>query len=137
MSILIVESCPNLGQLWKRHLTRFGATVALVHDQDAAIAFLHDNAVDVIVLNLVLKGGGAIALADVASVLQPDARIVFVTNTSFFSDGSIFQLCANACAFVQSDTSPEDLAAIVEHHASIKQREATRGHGAHHSPAQG
>jgi len=40
-----------------------------------------------------------------------------VTNTSFFSDGSIFQVSNNACAYVQSETPPEDLAAMVEHYA--------------------
>ena len=40
----------------------------------------------------------------------------FVTNT-FFSDGSIFQHCSNACGYIQSSTPPEDIAAMVEHYA--------------------
>jgi hypothetical protein len=39
-----------------------------------------------------------------------------VTNTSFFSDGSIFAFASNACAFVRRGTPPEDLAAMVEHY---------------------
>ena len=49
---------------------------------------------------------------------QPDAQVIFVTNTSFFSDGSIFQLFSHACAYVQSEMAPDDLAAIIEHYAA-------------------
>jgi hypothetical protein len=66
---------------------------------------------------LVIEGGSAFAVADFASYRRPDARVVFVTNTTFFSDGSIFQHIPNACAFVPTETPPEDLVAIVEHYA--------------------
>ena len=61
--------------------------------------------------------GSALAVADFASYRRPDARVLFVTNTSFFSDGSILSHSPNACAYVQSETPPEDLAAMVEHYA--------------------
>ncbi len=118
MRVLIVESDPNLGWLWKRHLERFSALVAVVADQDSAVAHLEAEAVDIIVLDLVLTTGSAIAVADYAAYRQPEARIVFVTNTSFFSDGSIFQHIPNACAFLPSATPPDDLAAVVEHYGS-------------------
>ncbi len=73
---------------------------------------------DIIVLDLVLEDGSALAVADFASYRRPEARVIFVTNTTFFSDGSIFAHSPNACAFVQSETPPEDLAAMVEHYAS-------------------
>ncbi|EPX77261.1 hypothetical protein thalar_02983 [Litoreibacter arenae DSM 19593] len=43
--------------------------------------------------------------------------MVFVTSSSFFSDGSIFRYMPNACAMVPSSTLPADLAAVVEYHA--------------------
>jgi len=66
----------------------------------------------------VLENGSALAVADYANYRQPDARVIFVTNTSFFSDGSIFAHSANARAFVPSGTPPEDLAAMVEHYGT-------------------
>ena len=39
-----------------------------------------------------------------------------ITNTSFFSDGSIFRHIPNACAFLPSATPPADLAAVVGHY---------------------
>lgn len=118
MDVLIVESNPQLGCLWQRHLQRQGATVAVASCQDCAILELCKKSYDVIVLDLVLDEGSALAVADFASYRHPEARVIFVTNTTFFSDGSIFSHSANACAYVQSGTPPEDLAAMVEHYAA-------------------
>lgn len=118
MNVLIVESRVELGQVWKQHLDRVGATVRLVATQDEAIECITDDAPDIIILDLVLTNGNALAISDYASYRAPQARVIFVTDTTFFSDGSIFSLSANACAFVQSATPPEDLAAMVEHYAT-------------------
>ncbi|WP_068118168.1 response regulator [Tropicimonas marinistellae] len=116
MLVLIVESNRELGWLWKRHLERQGHRVTLVRGQDAAIEVLRQNIVDVIVLDVVLDEGSAFAVSDFASYRFPDVKVIFVTNTTFFSDGSIFQLAPNACAYVQTQTSPEDLTVMVEHY---------------------
>ena len=120
MNVLIVESQSELGLLWQRHLERLGAEVSLASSQEGAIAKLYSEDFDIIVLDLVLRQGSALAVADFASYRRPDAQVIFVTNTSFFSDGSIFAYSPNACAYVQSSTPPEDLAAMVEHYASAR-----------------
>lgn len=117
MNVLIVESREELGGLWSRHLARLGATVLTARTEEEATARLLDGPVDIIVLDLVLDEGSAIAVADFANYRQPGAKVIFVTNTSFFSDGSIFQLCSNACAYLPSATPPADLAAMIEHFA--------------------
>ena len=117
MRVLIVESRPELGQIWKNHLERQGMDVTRVTGQRDAISHLSTEPLDVIILDLVLTQGSALAVADYASYRQPDAQVIFVTNTSFFSDGSIFSFSPNACALVQTSTPPEDLAAMVEHYA--------------------
>lgn len=117
MNVLIVESRPELAKLWKRHLERQGAKVKAVGSQKAAILSLYSEEFEIIVLDLILEQGSALAVADFASYRRPNARVIFVTNTSFFSDGSIFAHSSNACAYVQSETPPEDLAAMVEHYA--------------------
>lgn len=120
MNVLIVESNPELGLLWQRHLERQGATVSLAASQESAILALHGRSFEIIVLDLVLGAGSALAVADFASYRRPEARVIFVTNTSFFSDGSIFAHSPNACAYVQSATPPEDLAAMVEFYAAAR-----------------
>lgn len=119
MNVLIVESRHDLGVLWQRHLERLDVHVTLVHGQTDAIEYLTDNTPDIIILDLVLEDGSSLAISDFASFRQPDARVIFVTNTSFFSDGSIFAHAGNACAYIQSGTPPEDLAAMVEHYATV------------------
>ena len=118
MYVLIVESDAGLASLWRRHLERGQAVVDVAPDQDSAIELIQNVAPDVIVLDLFLEAGSAIAVADYASYRRPEAKIVFVTNTTFFSDGSIFNHIPNACAYLQSGTPPEDLTAIVEHYGT-------------------
>ncbi|MFV2033683.1 MAG: response regulator [Halocynthiibacter sp.] len=116
MRVLIVESDPDLGRIWKKHIERADCTVDLAGTQEAAIDLLQTQNVAVIILDLVLEHGSAFAIADFASYRRPEARVVFVTNTTFFSDGSIFQHIPNVRAFLQRETPPDDLAAIVEYH---------------------
>ncbi len=118
MNVLIVEGDSSLSEVWKRHLVRQGADVTLAASQAEAVDQLTHHPVQVIVLSLDLDSGSAFAVADFASYRQPEARVVFVTRSSFFSDGSIFQLIPNTAAFIPAQTPPEDLAAIVEHHGS-------------------
>ncbi|SLN29969.1 Response regulator receiver domain protein [Pseudoruegeria aquimaris] len=120
MRVLIVESDPGLGDVWQRHIERQGCRVSRASSEGEAIAALRDakTPVNVIILNLFLQGGSALAVADYASYRHPEARVIFVTSTSFFSDGSLFALAPNACAYVRTNTPPEDLAAMAGHYAA-------------------
>jgi DNA-binding response OmpR family regulator len=124
MRVLIVQSKAELGALWQRHLERLQATVSVVETGDAALLLLQDENFDVIVLDLVLREGSALTVADFANFNQPRANVVFVTDTTFFSDGSIFSHSANARAFVETTTPPDDLAAIIHHYGHTADREA-------------
>lgn len=115
MNVLIVESNVDLGTLWLRHLQRQGLAVKLVASGTEATDLLEAEFFDVIVLDLVLKQGSAFAVADFARYKRPETNVIFVTDTTFFSDGSIFSLMPNARAFLESHTPPEDLVAMVEH----------------------
>jgi DNA-binding NtrC family response regulator len=119
MNVLIVESRKELAAIWARHLERQGCAVSITTEQDEAIALIQEHMFQVIVLDLVLEDGSALAVSDFANFRQPEARVVFVTNTSFFSDGSIFRHSANACAFLPSATAPRDLAALVQHYGRV------------------
>ena len=81
-------------------------------------------------LDPVLTEDSALTVADFANFNQPRANVVFVTDTTFFSDGSIFAHCANARAFMETATPPDDLAAIVHHYGM----DASRAHVEPHNP---
>ncbi len=117
MTLLIVESNPHLADLWRRHVERQGRAVVVAHDQAGAVAALRFGDIAIVILNVMLPDGSAFAVADYASYRCPDIRVLFVTAAGFFSDGSIFNHVANACAYVPVATPPEDIAAMVEHYA--------------------
>ena len=119
MQALIVESNPNLGRAWALALQSLGADVTLAIDGDEAARKINATKFDVIVLNVLLKAGSALAISDLASFRQPEANVVFVTSTTFFSDGSIFRHAGNARALVDIEMPAEDIASIV-HHYGVK-----------------
>ena len=133
MRTLIVQSNYELGQVWARHLERLGADVLHVTTGEGALNAIQDKYFDVIVLDLVLTQGSALTVADYANFTCPDANVVFVTDTTFFSDGSIFAHSSNARAFVETATPPTDLAAIVMHYG----QDASRAHAAQNNPTLG
>lgn len=116
MSVLIVESDRKLAALWAGHLRRCGLQVCVVRDVDDAFRAVSSQEIEVLVVDLDLHNGDALTIADFASYRRPEARVIFVTASSFFSDGSIFQIIPNAAGYLASGARPEDLAAIVEHH---------------------
>ncbi len=117
MRVLIVENDPSLGQIWCSHIKRLGASVDVVSSQEDAINLLLDSSFHILVLDLDLRDGSAMAVADYASYRHPSCKVIFVTSSSFFSDGSIFSYMSNACALIPAAAPPEDMAALVEHHA--------------------
>ncbi|MCA0918939.1 hypothetical protein [Pseudooceanicola nanhaiensis] len=115
--VLIVESEPGLGEVWQRYLEAEHVTVSLAHGQSEAVTQLLLNEFDVIVLDLFLAEGSALAVSDFASYRQPGAQVIVVSGEPVFADGSIFRHCGNARAMLRSDAPVEDLAAMVEHFA--------------------
>lgn len=116
-NILIVESDADLAEIWEGHLARAGFDVWRAEDAPAACQLVNGMDFAVIILNVVLERGSAFTVVDIASDRNAEVQVIFVTNTRFFSDGSIFQLCSNACAFVRTGTQPDDLTAMVSHYA--------------------
>lgn len=116
MQALIVESNQNLAQVWARSLERHGVDVIRADSEDNAIMTLNQTPVDVIVMNVNLSNGNALTVADYASFRTPYARVIFVTSSTFFSDGSIFNLATNAHACIPDQIPLDDLTALVEFH---------------------
>lgn len=118
MRVLIVEHNIDLAKLWARFLMRQGADVQLAHSQEQALEVLRFEDFDALVLELVLPDGGAIAIADYAAYRLPNAPVITVTNSTFFSDSSIFELMPNARGIMRQPLNPSDLVAMLEHYQS-------------------
>lgn len=113
--VLIVEAQESLGKLWQDFLERQGFEVALAGNQPDAIDKLQFDHWDVLVIDLMLPDASALAISDFASYKNPDISIIVVSASSFFSDGSIFELLPNARGFMNQPIEPDDLAAVVDH----------------------
>jgi DNA-binding NtrC family response regulator len=118
MDVLIVESQPDLAGVWQAHLQRQGHKTEIATTADAAVAAVGRRDFDAMIVNLMLSDGSALGLADYIRYRRPDANVVFVTDTTFFSDGSLFAHSPNVRAYVATSTPPDDLVALVEHYGS-------------------
>lgn len=116
MHVVILASEPEIGRIWARHLERQGADVTVADGQNDAINILRSRKVEVLVAEVVLSEGSAIAVADFANYRQPGTKVILVSNGNFFSDGSVFAHVTNACTVVPSKIAPSDLGAMVEHY---------------------
>jgi len=120
MRILLVQHNLDLSELWSRFLQRQGVEVVQAATQLAAINKLRFEDFDALVLDLILPDGGAISISDYATYRCPDVPIIAVTSTSFFADGSIFDLIPNARSLMRTPLRPDDLAAVLEHYVPEK-----------------
>ncbi len=118
LRVLIVQSNADLGALWSGHLERQGAAVTLALTADDALKALLRVNFHAIILDMVLSDGNALIVADIAAFRQPEANVICVTDSTFFSDGSIFAHSATARLMLRRETPPEELAAIVSHYGA-------------------
>lgn len=116
MDVLLVDSDAHRRSLWAQGLDESSWRVHHATTAQQAIDLLDSRAVHVIVLNLDIDGGGALAVPVYAGYRQPAARVIVVTSLPMFRDGSIFGLCGNACAFLDASAPPHDIAVLVDHH---------------------
>lgn len=121
LRVLIAQQNIELGKLWAGFLEREGIRTTLVVSQSEALAQLRAQDFDALVLEMVLPDGGAIAIADFAAYRMPEVPIITVNSSSFFSDGSIFDLLPNVHSVMQAPVGGEDLAAMVSYLKSKRQ----------------
>ena len=129
MKVLIVESDVVRAEHWAGLLRDQKWGVAHAASAQDAIDLLDKDTFRIIVLNLDLACGQALSVPVYAGYRQPAARVVVVTATGMFNDGSIFQVCSNACGFLSVQADPADLVALVDHHGSRPLAEANLAQG--------
>ena len=115
MRVLIAQQNAELGKLWAGFLEREGFATTVVTSQNEALTQLRAQEFDALILEMVLPDGGAIAIADFAAYRMPDVPVITVNSSSFFSDGSVFQLMPNVQSVMQAPVEGKDLAAMVSH----------------------
>jgi two-component system, cell cycle response regulator CpdR len=78
--ILLAEDDDNMRSFLARALRRAGHEVHAVGDGDAALAWVSDRPVDLLLADVVMPGLDGIELARRAGDLWPDLRVMFITG---------------------------------------------------------
>lgn len=126
MHVLVVESNEALAHIWSNHLEREGCATSIATDHTSAVEALRFTHFDVLVMDLMLPNASVLAISDYAAYRNPDVAIIVVTASSFFSDGSIFDIMPNARGYLHTPVHPEDLAAMVDHYGRPPTNAATK-----------
>jgi len=114
MTILLVQTNPDLGGVWSRFLQRKGLDNVLATTIAEAEEALSNSDFTAMAIDPLNTPGG-LGLADLAAYRNPDIAIIAVTQAGFFSEADVFDIIPNARAVLRSPVRPDDLAAYLEH----------------------
>jgi two-component system cell cycle response regulator CpdR len=78
--ILLAEDDDNMRIFLARALRRAGHEVHAVGDGDAALAWMSERSVDLLLADVVMPGLDGIELARRAGAMWPDLRVMFITG---------------------------------------------------------
>jgi hypothetical protein len=97
--------------------------VRRVDSQAAAVRIMLLHAPTVILIDMELRRGSPIAVADFAAFRHPDARVILFGGGRMVADGSLFAHMSNATAHVGPGMAEPDVRALVGYHAAAATRE--------------
>lgn len=118
MKLLILEENEHLRSLWSSAITSSEIEVVTASNLSQAQAAVFYDKFDIIIMNVQMDRNRALMLSDMATFRNPDVSIICVSNDSFFSDGTLFDLIPNVRSVVTHAVKPQDLGAMVRHMAS-------------------
>ena len=89
-------------------------------DCDGALAFIKDNSVDVVFLDINMRGMGGLALAEKIIGIRPDCKIVFCTG---YEEYAIPAFKLHASGYLMKPVSAEDVQIEIDNIKGIRQTE--------------
>ena len=98
-------------------LERDGMTVVWVENQDAAARWLCDHAPSAVLIDLSLRDGSPLAVADFCNYRRPEARVILKGGGNLLTNGWLFGQVGNAVALASDSMAGADLSALIAHHA--------------------
>ncbi len=115
MKCLVADDNPDLARLWAPALSADGHDVTACTDGHDAVNQMRVANFDLLVLDLFMPGGGALALARVAIYNNPDAQVLVVTGADCFAYGELLEMGDNIAMVLRKPVSPRDLRSFVSH----------------------
>ena len=115
MKCLVADDNADLARLWALALSADGHHVTTCIDGHDAVNQMRVADFDLLVLDLFMPGGGALALARVAIYNNPDAQVVVITGAECFAYGELLEMGENIAMVLRKPVSPKDLRSLVSH----------------------
>lgn len=119
--VLIAEDDPDLCWIWSETLMDAGHEVMVAHDGDTAAIALETHCFDVLICDVIMPVNGAIVLAAIARMRQPDTRVIVVSGSIALRDKPIEDAVEDADLALRK---PIDLDRLVEAVEDVNRRRA-------------
>ena len=84
MDVLVLEDAQEFRQVWCDFLEDEGHAVTAVDNAESAMAAMHEQPYDLLMLDLHLERGTSIGVSHYARTALPDCRIIIITGERVF-----------------------------------------------------
>jgi DNA-binding response OmpR family regulator len=126
MDVLVLEDAQELRQVWCDFLEDEGHAVTAVDNAESAMAAMHEQPYDLLMLDLHLERGTSIGVSHYARTALPDCRIIMITGERVFAHGNHMAEMPGVDWLLRKPVSLPDLAALIDYAAMSHSRKAER-----------
>ena len=117
MDVLVVEDSEALCDLWVTVLKGAGHDAVGAAGPSEARKILLTRPMDAVLLDLNLGTESGLSVATMATWQNPDCIVIVVTGSQLFPRGELFAMDPSIVSVLRKPVAPQDLIAMVEHHA--------------------
>lgn len=122
MKVLIVEDDPILSEIWDDVLSEADFDVVSRSTSASALVEVLKTSFDLVVLDLFVRDGSTIALANTIALRQPDTSIMLVTGSGVFPRGEHKDLAAGIDWILRKPIRPSELQAMARYLVSRRSK---------------
>ena len=112
--VLIAEDDQDLCWIWSETLLDAGHQVVIAKDGEAAAEALETHIFDVLICDVIMPVNGAIVLAAIARMRQPDIRVIVVSGSLALRDRPIEEAVEDADMALRKPIDLDTLCKAIE-----------------------
>ena len=128
MNCLLVDADPSMTLILTRLIQRLGYTVSVATSVQSGFRAIHTNKFDLLVFDYLLPDGTSVELSTLASVTQPNCRIILLTGSPAFPEGEHAVIAPGIDWVLRRPAALGDFAALVDYAARDAARHPTPAH---------
>ncbi|WP_299736134.1 response regulator [uncultured Roseobacter sp.] len=115
MDILILEDDLPLLLAFAQALESDNHNVHAVSDIETAADIVSSCKLDILLLDLMIGNDSSLQIAELAGYAAPDAEVVYVTGSTKFANGELFQMYQNTSWVMRKPVDFRDLKALINY----------------------